>query len=167
MSVKKISALSVLSCALAFAAAAQSAQPQNASSQAIDTPTISIESGFLAGYSIGASDVGSALDFALGIGISDRIQAQLVFIQGDSVFDSYRLFGLGYAIAPRVGVTTLVGKGTASGATAGLGLYYSLVSRNVSGSLQTNLKLRLGYLSPMADFAKGSLYFGLAAALGF
>ena len=164
---RRSAAIAALSCALALAAAAQGAPPQSASSPAIETPMISIESGFLAGYSLGTSKVGTALDFALDIGITDRIQAQLAFIQGDAVFDSYRLFGLAYAITPRVGITTLVGEGTASGASAGLGMYYSLVSRIVSGSLQTNLKLKLGYLAPMASFSSGTLCFGLDAALGF
>jgi hypothetical protein len=152
--------LATLACALALVAA------RGAAAQTDESPIIHFENGYQAGYSLAHSDVGSALDFAIAFGLSDKLQAQVAFVQGDAVFDSYRLLGLSYALSPKLGVTMEAGQGSATGAVAGLGLYATLLSRNLSGSLQTDLKLKLNYLAPVSGFSNGIVCFGLAVGVG-
>jgi hypothetical protein len=152
--------------AVALAIALSLAAAQAATAQDVESPVISIESGFQAGYSLSDSDVGSSMDFALGFGLSDKLQAEVSFVQGDAVFHSYRLLGLSYAIAPRIGVTMLAGRNETPATVAGLGFYATILSRNVSGSLQTSLKAKLNYIAPVADYSTGVAGFGLAVSIG-
>lgn len=158
MNTRKLTAV-LLALALSLAA-------QAAFAQAEESPGISFENGFQACYKFSGSSVGSALNFGFGFGLSDKVQAQVSFVKGDAVFDSYSLLGLSYALGPRIGVTMTVGNGTASGTVAGIGLYSVLMSRNVSGSLQTSLKLKLNYLAPAAAYAQGIVAFGLSVGVG-
>jgi len=131
-----------------------------------DIPLVSIENGYTAGYSLSASDIGSSLDFAIAIGLSDKLQAKVAMMEGDGVFPSYRLFGLSYAVAPRLGFSTLFGL-TGATKVVGLEMDVSLLSNVIAGSLQSGLKLKLDYIAPFADYDKGIIGFGLAASVGF
>ena len=158
MNVKKTVAALALGCALHFGIVAQ----------VVEQPIFTIENGYSAGYNVGTSTIGSAFDITMGFGISENLQAQVSFIQGDGVhFNNYRLFALAYAIAPKLGITTLVGMDTtAATSIAGIGLYSKLLTRVISGSLQTGLKLRLEYLAPVTNYSGGVIRLGLSAGLG-
>lgn len=161
MNTKRIAALAALIIALGLSAFGQ------ATTEAA-MPLITIENGYSAGFNVGNSKIGNAFEIVLGLGLTDRIQAQTIFIQGDGAnFDTYRLLGLAYGVLPRIGVITMMGLDTTAAASvAGLGLYSNLFTRNVAGSLQTGLRLKLDYIAPVTSFATGLLRFGLAAYVG-
>jgi|WetSurMetagenome_2_1015567.scaffolds.fasta_scaffold981572_1 hypothetical protein len=155
MNAKRILTALVLCCAACLAVAAAEA----------DVPVISIENGFSIGYDISASDVGSAFEFTLGVGVTDKIQAQVTFLKGDgAIYDDYRLLGLSYLVMPKLGVTTLFGQNTTA-TVAGVGLYSNIFERSVGG-LTTALKLKLDYLANVADYSDGLFRFGLVAVVG-
>jgi hypothetical protein len=156
MNAKKLCIVAALCGLLAFAVQAQSTE----------APLISLENGFSVGYAFSSSDIGTTLDLTFGIGVADKVQALVSLVQGDSVIDDYRLLGLAYSVAPKLGIATFFGQGTASGNVVGLGLFSNLMSRGVAGGLQTGLKLRIDYLAPATSFDTGVFSFGLAASLG-
>jgi hypothetical protein len=152
-----------LACALALGAAGGSAFAKSA-----EFPLVSIENGYLGGYNLGSSDVGSGLDFAIGFALTDKLQAKLAFVQGDASYHSYRLFGLSYALIPRLAFTSLFGlDANAAGSAVGLSMDVRLLSNVVSESLQTSLKLSFGYIAPVASYDTGVINFGVAASIGF
>jgi hypothetical protein len=158
MNVKRILIALVLCCAACLAVSAAEA----------DVPVISIENGYSVGYDLSASDVGSAFEFTLGVGVTDRIQAQVSFLNGDggTVYNDYRLLGLSYLVMPKLGVTTFFGqRQTAVATVAGLGLYSNVFERSVGG-LTTALKLKIDYLAPVNSFDTGLFRFGFAAVVG-
>jgi hypothetical protein len=159
MNTKRIALVLALGCILGLAAFAQAA----------DVPMISLENGYSLGYSFSGSALGTAFDLTLGFGLSDKIQAQASFLQGDggaTVFHNYRLLGLAYSMMPKLGVTVLLGQDTtATAAVVGLGLYSTLLSRDNAG-LRTTLKLRLDYIAPVTSYSTGIIRLGLAAGLG-
>jgi hypothetical protein len=134
-------------------------------------PTVSIENGVEFGYNLLTNDVGSAFRISLGIGLSDKLQGSFSFISGDAGnFQSFRLLELAYEIIPRFGATISMGSQTTGAgspfAVAGIGVYGNLFGRSGQGSLQTGLKLRLGYLAPATAFQSGLIEMGVAATLG-
>jgi hypothetical protein len=157
MSFKRILVALALCCAACLAVSAAEA----------DVPVISIENGYSVGYDLAASDVGSAFEFTLSVGVTDKIQAQVSFLNGDGgVYDDYRLLGLSYLVMPKLGIATLFGQNaTAPAAVAGVGLYSNIFERSVGG-LSTALKLKLDYLAPVGDYSAGLFRFGLAAVVG-
>ncbi len=138
------------------------------SAQSADVPTFSIENGFETGYSFSANNIGSGFDLTLAYGITDKVAAMLSYVVGDgAAFPSYRLFGLAYSFAPKLGLSTWIGQNTAGPTVvAGLGLYSNLISRAVAGSLQTGLKLRLDYLAPTTSISSGFLRIGFITYIG-
>ncbi len=158
MNVKKTAAALALGLTLNFGIAALAAEQ----------PIFTIENGYSAGYNVGTSNVGSAFDITMGFGISENLQAQVSFTQGDGgSFANYRLFALAYAVAPKLGVTTLVGMNTtAATSVVGIGLYSNLLTRIITGSLQTGLRLKLDYIAPVTNYSGGVIRLGLSAALG-
>jgi len=158
MNLRKTAMGLALGCALNFGIVALAAEQ----------PILTIENGYSAGYNVGTSKVGSAFDITMGFGMSENLQAQVSFIQGDgSSFANYRLFALAYAVAPKLGVTTLVGMDTTAAASVvGIGLYSNLLTRVITGSLQTGLKLKLDYIAPVTNYSGGVIRLGLSAALG-
>ena len=158
MNVKKTAAALALGLTLNFGIAALAAEQ----------PIFTIENGYSAGYNVGTSNVGSAFDITMGFGISENLQAQVSFIQGDGgSFANYRLFALAYAVAPKLGVTTLIGMNTtAATSVVGIGLYSNLLTRIITGSLQTGLRLKLDYIAPVTNYSGGVIRLGLSAALG-
>ena len=158
MNAKRILIALILCCAACLAVSAAEA----------DVPIISIENGYSVGYDISASDIGSAFELTLGIGVTDKIQAQVSFLKGDggAVYNDYRLLGLSYLVMPKLGITTFFGqRATAVATIAGVGLYSNIFERSVGG-LTTALKVKLDYLGNVADYSDGLFRIGLAAVVG-
>jgi hypothetical protein len=134
-------------------------------------PTVSIENGVEFGYNLAANDLGSAFRISIGIGLTDKMQGEFAFISGDGGnFPNYRLLSVSYEIIPRFGTTVSIGgQIPAAGPAvpvAGIGIYGNLFGRSGQGSLQTGLKLRIGYLAPATAFQTGLIEMGVAATLG-
>jgi len=153
----RLAAVLVLSVLVAVSAAAQ------------DIPTISVENGFDLGYNLATNNIGSAFHISVAVGLTDRLQGEFDFVTGDGTanFQNYRLLGLNYAIVPRFGACVEVGQNiTAAVAVAGIGLYANLFERNVQGSLQAGLKLRVDYIAPTTGFANGLVRIGTSVTVG-
>ena len=152
----RLAAVLVLSVLVAVSAAAQ------------DIPTISVENGFDLGYNL-TSNLGSSFHIAVGVGLTDKLQAEFEFLSGDTVnFPKYSLLGLNYAILPRLGACLTIGQNTTGAAVnvAGIGLYANLFQRNVQGSLQSGLRVRVDYIAPVTGFANGLVRIGTSVFVG-
>jgi hypothetical protein len=162
MNVKKVLIAVALVCLICIAGTAQSGKSGVPS-------IISIENGYGVGYNFDAEDIGTGLNFTLGLSVADNLQVLLSFVNGDTYYGSYRLFGLAYDIVPKIGVTTTVGTKTAgtpaTGAVAGLGLYMTLLQREV-GDIKTALKIKLDYLTLLSNFEQGVLRTDITVSIG-
>ena len=144
-----------------------------AGAQAAAQPTVTVQMGSDFGYNLGTQNVGSAFDMSLMLALSDNLQAAVTFLNGDATnFQSYRLLELYYSVIPRLGAIVSVGSQTSGAgspfAVAGLGLYSNILGRTVQGSLQTGLRLLVGYLMPVgnASFNTGTIRLGVVAWVG-
>lgn len=162
MNVKKVLIAVALVCLICFAGAAQSGKSGVPS-------IISIENGYGVGYNFDSEDIGTGLNFTLGLSVADNLQVLLSFVDGDTYYGDYRLFGLAYEVFPKIGITTTIGQKTAglpsTGAVAGLGLYTTLLQREV-GDIKTALKIKLDYLTLISAFQDGVLSIDIMASIG-
>lgn len=155
--------------AFAQAAGGPGGGPVSASVQ----PTVSVQMGSDFGYNLGTRDIGSSFDMSLMLTLTDNLQAAVTFLNGDGTnFQGYRLLELYYSVIPRLGAVVSAGAQVPAAGPAvpamGVGLYSNILGRNVQGSLQTGLRLLVGYLAPIggAGFSTGTIRFGIVAWLG-
>jgi hypothetical protein len=160
MNAKRFAAAAALACILCMAGAAQAAKASS------DVPLISIENGYAAGYNLTSNDFGTSFDLSLGFGVTDKLQLYFTNLAGDggTIFPAYRLFGVSYALLPKLGLITSLGK-TGTTNVVGLGVYSMLFSREVGG-LSTFFKLKLDYIMPMSDFSGGLVRIDMLAGIG-
>jgi hypothetical protein len=132
-------------------------------------PIITIENGYGVGYNLNQSDIGTGLNFTLGLGVAENFQVCISYVDGDANYGDYRLFGIAYDLTQRIGITTTIGQKTAgvpsTGPIAGLGLYASVFQREV-GDLKTAFKIKLDYITPLANFTQGVFRVDLMASIG-
>jgi hypothetical protein len=164
MNAKRIAAAIALACILCMTGAAQAAKSSS------DVPLISIENGYAFGYTLSTSNFSSSLDFSIGLGLTDKLQFYFTTLPGDGlgtpVFPAFRLFGLAYSIAPKIGVATIIGRNTTANAeVVGLGIFSNLLQRDI-GDVSTALKLKLNYVAPMSDFTAGFVQTTISASIG-
>ncbi len=162
MNAKRVLLAVVLVCLLCIAGAAQTGKAGLPS-------IISIENGYGVGYNFDAENIGTGFNFSLGLNVADNLQVLLSFVDGDTNYGDYRLFGLAYTITPQIGVTTTIGQKTAgtpaTGPVAGLGLYTTLLQREI-GDIKTALKIKLDYLTLLSAFEQGVLRVDIMASIG-
>jgi hypothetical protein len=160
MFAKRFAAALALACLLCLTGAAQAAKPSTG------TPLISIENGYAAGFNMSSSDFGTSFDLSLGFGVTDQLQLYFTNLAGDggTVFPAYRLFGASYALLPKLGLMTSLGK-TGTTNVVGIGAYSLLFEREIGG-LSTFFKLKLDYIMPLSDFAGGLVRIDMLAGLG-
>jgi hypothetical protein len=162
MNAKRLAAAAALACILCMTGAAQAAKAST------DVPLISIENGYAFGYGVSTSNFGSSLDFTIGIGITDKLQFSFTTLPGDTTtsFPAFRLFGLAYSIAPKIGVSTIIGRNTTANVdVVGLGIFSNLLQRDVGG-VSTALKIKLNYVTPTSDFTAGFVQTTISASIG-
>jgi len=164
MSVKKLAALSVLSCALASQRPRSRTAAECELSSHRHTDHID-RVGLLAGYSLGASDVGTALDFAWASASPTgyRRSSSLSRATASSTPTASSASLRDRAASRRNDLTRRRHRLRRYG---GLSMYYSLVSRNVSGSLQTNSSSGWATSRPWPTLPRAACT-SAGAALGF
>ncbi len=137
---------------------------------AVPLPLVTVQMGYDLGYNVGASNVGNAFDMSLILALADNLQVGVTFLTGDLVqFQSYRLIELYYTVMPRLGAIVSIGSQITPTTVpvVGLGVYSNLLGKDVQGSLQTGLRLIVGYLAPVgASFNTGTIRLGIVAWVG-
>jgi hypothetical protein len=158
MNVKKLFLIAIIVVLSAGAATAQ----ENA------TPVVQMESGFVGGYAVATSTLGTAFRLGLGVAITDALRVNLSFINNQVTFRNYQLLSLDYSIIPLLGVSVSMGQDITNVLTvAGVGLYSTVLGNRASGGLQTGLRIRMDYLSPVTNgFQNGALLLGVSMLIG-